>query len=93
MCCVAVPLSRLFKGSKVVIDGYSIKGEGTVLADAPLHQDRVYWEVTVVKLPANGKFSLGVSRRCVVRTLVFHWYSRGNCSSYDVMICYFNSGS
>ena len=63
MCCVAVPLSRLFKGSKVVIDGYSIKGEGTVLADAPLHQDRVYWEVTVVKLPSTGKFSLGVSRR------------------------------
>jgi hypothetical protein len=60
-----VPLSTVFKGSKCVVDGSTAKGTGTVLAEAPLHQDRVYWEVTLAALPDGADFALGVARKCV----------------------------
>ena len=46
-----------------MVDGDTVKGTGTVLAEAPLHQDRVCWEVTVAALPDGADFALGVARK------------------------------
>lgn len=58
-----VLLSKVFKGSQCNLDGYVISGNGAVLADVALHQDRVYWEVTVVDFPEGAEFVLGVARK------------------------------
>ena len=59
-------MSLTFRGKDCKItDGYVVSGRGTVLANAALHQDRVYWEVTVEKLPKGADFVLGVARKYV----------------------------
>jgi hypothetical protein len=60
-----VILSDKFRGSRVECQGDTVSGVGAVLAEAPLHQDRVYWEVTVVDLPDGADFVVGVARKCV----------------------------
>ena len=46
-----------------VESGTTVTGDGTVLAGTPISQDRCYWELQVVAIPAGGEIRLGVSRK------------------------------
>jgi len=48
------------RGSKVVVSGFCVGGEGTALANAPLLQTRSYFEFKIID---KGEFFLGVARR------------------------------
>lgn len=45
-----------------VESGTTVTGEGIVLAGTPIAQDRCYWELQVVAIPAGGEICIGVSR-------------------------------
>uniref|UniRef100_A0A7S3LPW5 SPRY domain-containing protein n=1 Tax=Aplanochytrium stocchinoi TaxID=215587 RepID=A0A7S3LPW5_9STRA len=49
------------KDVKVSKDGCSVSGNGTCMVKTALHQDKVYWEITVVET-GEGKFRLGVCK-------------------------------
>jgi hypothetical protein len=51
---------RSHMAASCVIAGRKISGSGSCLASTALHQDRAFWEFSVVE---TGVFSVGVSRR------------------------------
>lgn len=52
---------RVFEG----LDGDSVSGSGTVLAEIEVEQDAAYWEVRIVDLPEGGSFCVGVARTTI----------------------------
>ena len=50
------------KGSRVLLSGSTVGGSGTVRGNAPLDQDRCYWEVAVVSSIGGASFSVGIAR-------------------------------
>eukprot|EP00750_Incisomonas_marina_P005330 INCI13910.2.p1 GENE.INCI13910.2~~INCI13910.2.p1 ORF type:complete len:177 (+),score=20.39 INCI13910.2:138-668(+) len=58
-----------FRGTSVKVEsGNVVSGSGAVVANVPLHQDRAYWEVTIVDLPEGSNFALGVAKQQTVQT-------------------------
>lgn len=55
-----VGLSATLKADSVTVDGLKITGEGSVFGDAPVLQDKGYFEVTLV---AGGSFAVGVATK------------------------------
>jgi len=55
-----IGLSDKLKAAGVSVDGTTISGTGSVLADAPVLQDKGYFEATIVK---GGTFALGVATK------------------------------
>ena len=61
-----VRIGSKFRGTSVKVEsGNVVSGSGAVVANVPLHQDRAYWEVTIVDLPEGSNFALGVAKQCV----------------------------
>ncbi|CEL92292.1 unnamed protein product [Vitrella brassicaformis CCMP3155] len=50
------------RGSQILLDGRVARGSGVVLSNVPIIQDKVYWEVRVLKV---GRILVGVSRELV----------------------------
>jgi len=48
-----------FKGKNVNTSNFSVSGDGSVFANAPLLQTRAYWDFKIIE---DGEFSLGVAR-------------------------------
>jgi len=55
-----VGLCDKLKGSSVKVDGLSISGTGSIMADSPVLQDKAYFEATLV---SSGSFAVGVATR------------------------------
>ena len=55
-----IGLSESLKGAGVNVDGLIISGNGSVMGDSPVLQDKAYFEVTLRK---TGVFAVGVATR------------------------------
>lgn len=55
-----IGLSAKLRGTSVVVEGGVISGTGSVLADAPVLQDKGYFEATV---KTEGTFAVGVATK------------------------------
>ena len=55
-----IGLSDKFKAGGVQVQGSAISGNGSVLGDSPVLQDKAYFEVTIVE---PGSFAVGLATK------------------------------
>jgi len=50
MCIFTLALLRNVQGAKCIVSNFTVSGDGSVLANAPLLQTKAYWEISVLEL-------------------------------------------